>query len=77
MKNMQQQYQEVPNVISGKDLDYLSDMFNWMYESYKKTINQIPSVQDEVLKNHLQKCATFFDTNLQNVLTILEGGQNE
>ena len=50
MKNMQQQYQEVPNVISGKDLDYLSDMFNWMYESYKKTMNQIPSVQDEVLK---------------------------
>ncbi len=47
---MQQQYQEVPNVISGKDLDYLSDMFNWMYESYKKTMNQIPSVQDEVLK---------------------------
>ena len=40
-------------------------------------MNQIPSVQDEVLKNHLQKCATFFDTNLQNVLTILEGGQNE
>lgn len=74
---MQQQYQEVPNVISGKDLDYLSDMFNWMYESYKKTMNQIPSVQDEALKNHLQKSATFFDTNLQNVLTILEGGQNE
>lgn len=74
---MQQQYQEVPNVISGKDLDYLSDMFNWMYESYKKMMNQIPSVQDEVLKNHLQKCVTFFDTNLQNVLTILEGGQNE
>ena len=74
---MQQQYQEVPNVISGKDLDYLSDMFNWMYESYKKTMNQIPTVQDEVLKNNLQKCATFFDTSLQNVLTILEGGQNE
>ena len=22
-------YQEVPNIITGKDLDYLSDMFEW------------------------------------------------
>ena len=56
---MQQQYQEVPNVISGKDLDYLSDMFNWMYESYKKTMNQIPSVQDEVLKSFTEMCDIF------------------
>ena len=57
---MQQQYQEVPNVISGKDLDYLSDMFNWMYESYKKTMNQIPSVQDEVLKNQFTEMCNIF-----------------
>ena len=25
-------YNEVPNIITGKDLDYLSDMFNWNYE---------------------------------------------
>ena len=22
-------YEQVPNIITGKDLDYLSDMFNW------------------------------------------------
>ena len=38
-------YNEVPNIITGKDLDYLSDMFNWNYEvlkkmaHYKKKIN--------------------------------------
>ena len=26
-----QNYNVVPNIISGKDLDYLSDMFNWTY----------------------------------------------
>ena len=31
-----QNYTEVPNIITGKDLDYLSDMFNWNYSSYKK-----------------------------------------
>ena len=30
MKN----YNEVPNIISGKDLDYLSDIFNWNYGAY-------------------------------------------
>ena len=24
-------YTEVPNILTGKDLDYLSDMFNWNY----------------------------------------------
>lgn len=30
-----QNYNVVPNIISGKDLDYLSDMFNWNYTGYK------------------------------------------
>ena len=31
-----QNYNVVPNIISGKDLDYLSDMFNWNYTGYKE-----------------------------------------
>ena len=30
-------YNSVPNIITGKDLDYLSDMFNWHYSAYKNT----------------------------------------
>lgn len=26
-------YNKVPNIITGKDLDYLSDMFNWNYDA--------------------------------------------
>ena len=40
-------YNEVPNIITGKDLDYLSDMFNWNYEALKKTNMGIDNVGDE------------------------------
>ena len=29
-------YEQVPTIISNKDLDYLVDMFNWNYLAYKK-----------------------------------------
>ena len=33
---------EVPfDTITGKDLDYLSDMFQWNYCAYKKAYNNI------------------------------------
>ena len=32
-------YETVPDIISGKDLDYLTDAFNWNYNAYKKTVN--------------------------------------
>ena len=39
-------YNEVPTIITGKDLDYLSDMFNWNYSALKKmnvAVNQVKS----------------------------------
>ena len=31
-------FEEVPNdILTGKDLDYLSDIFNWNYIALKKT----------------------------------------
>ena len=46
-------YNEVPNIITGKDLDYLSDMFNWNYEAIKKTNECLINVEDEQIKNIL------------------------
>lgn len=34
-------YENVPNIISGKDLDYLSDMFSWNYGVYKSSFNKL------------------------------------
>ena len=75
---MENNYNEVPNIITGKDLDYLSDMFNWNYEALKKTNTAINYVNDEEIKEVLNKGYNLFKNNLNVVLSILNmGGQNE
>ena len=71
-------YNEVPNIITGKDLDYLSDMFNWNYEALKKTNMGINNVGDEEIINILKECYNLFNNNLNVILSILNrGGSNE
>ena len=71
-------YTEVPNIISGKDLDYLSDMFNWNYGAYKSNQNAIAQIQDLEIQQLVQKSANIFINNMNLVLNILvEGEKNE
>ncbi len=71
-------YNEVPNIITGKDLDYLCDMFNWNYGALKKINVGIENVKDEEIKEILKKGYNLFKDNLNIVLSILnEGGNNE
>lgn len=70
------EYKEVPNIISCKDLDYLSDMFEWNYGAYKKTYNSIDKVDDEEIKEILKKGTELFKNNMEQILEIL-GGQYE
>lgn len=73
-----QTYNEVPNIITGKDLDYLSDMFNWNYTVLKSTNEGLTNVEDEEIKNVLKKGYNLFNNNLNVILSILrEGGSNE
>ena len=69
-------YNNVPNIITGKDLDYLSDMFNWNYGAYKSSYNMINSINDEEIKDVIERVVTLFHNNMKTVLNIL-GGQNE
>lgn len=69
-------YNRVPNIITGKDLDYLSDMFNWNYGAYKCTINSLENINDTEIKNILEKVSNIFHSNITIVLNIL-GGSNE
>lgn len=69
-------YQEVPDIITGKDLDYLSDMFSWNYEAYKSIYNSISKVNDEEIKKILEEGSELFDENMNIVLDIL-GGTDE
>ena len=75
---MEQTYNEVPNIISSKDLDYLSDMFNWNYGAYKTSINASNSVSDQEISEMLQKSSNIFHTNMTKILNIINnGGNNE
>ena len=74
---MNQNYNVVPNIITGKDLDYLSDMFSWNYGALKSTISAMESINDINIKDIHQKAINLFDKNLKEVLEILKGGINE
>jgi len=68
------QYMEVPsNILTGKDLDYLSDMFQWNYGAYKKMKNSVGQVTDQEIITVMDKAAGIFDQNLNTVLSILGG----
>lgn len=71
-------YNEVPNIITNKDLDYLSDMFNWNYSALKKMNVAVNQVKSEEIKEKLTKGYNLFQNNLNLVLSLLnEGGTNE
>ena len=75
---MENNYSAVPNIISCKDLDYLSDMFNWNYGAYKSTSNAINSVTDGEIKDMLTRSSNVFQGNISKILDILNrGGNNE
>ena len=71
-------YNEAPMIITGKDLDYLSDMFNWNYSALKKMNVAVNQVKNEEIKETLTKGYNLFQNNLNLVLSLLnEGGTNE
>lgn len=70
-------YPEVPNIITGKDLDYLSDMYEWNSGAYKKTINAINQVNDNEIKSALEKATNMFSNNVVSVLNVLGGTNHE
>ena len=67
-------YENVPNIISGKDLDYLSDMFSWNYGFYKSSFNASNNVEDTEVKIILNKASDTFYGIMNEILNIL-GGQ--
>ena len=73
---MENNFNTVPNMISCKDLDYLSDMFNWNYGAYKSSSNAINSVNDSEIKDTLSKASNVFQGNISRILNILNGGGN-
>ena len=66
-----QNYSEVPSIISGKDLDYLSDMFNWNFNAFKLINDFKEKVSDEEIKHLIERVCKTHKENLNAVLNIL------
>ena len=76
MEDDNMEYKSVPNIISSKDLDYLSDMFNWHYGAYKNTVNMIDMINNEEISSLISKASDLFYSNMNNILSILSNGVN-
>ena len=65
-------YEEVPvETITGKDLDYLSDMFQWNYNAFKKTCNDIEYINNQSLLDIFGEASDLFEKNMNCVLDII------
>ena len=71
-------YEKVPNIITGKDLDYISDMFNWNYGALKSHLNALNEITDSEIKEIIERSTNIFKDTIITILTILaSGGSNE
>ena len=75
---MKIKYENVPDMISGKDLDYLTDIFNWNYNAFKCSIDHESIANQEDVCKLLDKASDMYYANMEEVLAILErGGADE
>ena len=67
---------QVPDMISTKDLDYLSDMFNWNFNASKVALHFSNEASDEDVKNIANEAAQMHSQICHKLIDIL-GGHNE
>ena len=73
-------YENVPvDIITGKDLDYLSDMFQLNYNAFKKTCNDIEYINNQEIIDLFGKASDLFENNLNDILDIISnpGGESD
>jgi len=69
---------QAPDVLTGKDLDYLKDIFGWNYNLYKLGENYIDYIENNEIKKLYKECNNFFYDNMNLVIDILaKGEENE
>lgn len=73
---MQEDYNNVPNIITGKDLDYLTDIFDWNYNALKSINDSIENITNNEIRELMTECLNLYDNNLLTIIKIL-GGNNE
>lgn len=75
---MENNFESAPAIITGKDLNYLSDMFDWNFIAFKKTKHFINETSNMDIKNIMERCCEIFDTNMNIIMSVVnEGGLDE
>lgn len=64
--------EQVPAIISTKDLSYLSDIFEWNFIASKKALHYSNEVTDEEVKKELNKIFKMHEKHLMKILEILK-----
>lgn len=62
----------VPQIISTKDLAYLSDMFEWNSTAFKQINHFIGEIKDEEVKETLERLLNMHEEHLQFIISILK-----
>ena len=73
MKNMDC----VPQIISTKDLSYLSDMFEWNSNAFKQVNHFINEVKDEEVKELLERIRNMHEDHLNFIVSMLKQEEYE
>ncbi len=71
---MNLKFENVPDMISGKDLEYLTDIFNWNYNAFKCSVDHADLANNEDVCKLLDQAGNLFYSNMEEVLNILERG---
>lgn len=64
--------EQVPAIISTKDLSYLSDMFEWNFVAAKKALHYSNEVTNEEIKKELDKVYKMHEKHLKKILELLQ-----
>lgn len=62
----------VPQIISTKDLAYLSDMFEWNETAFKQINHFIDEVTDEKIKELLERFRNMHEDHMHFIISILK-----
>lgn len=65
---------QVPNIISCKDLNYLSDIFNWNFTLSKKAFKYSKEVKIESVRNMCEKVSKVSSDICHEIINILRSG---
>lgn len=72
---MEKEYKKAPAILTGKDLDYIKDIFGWSYTSYKVSLDAEEFIQDKEISKFINECSNMFYENMNSILSILENGE--